>query len=279
MCGADQFGRRVFDVRCGSSPRVRGRRSRKNSRTRIFGLIPACAGQTVFASAFFCGDGGSSPRVRGRQVEIVMPYGVTGLIPACAGQTRRVAAANSSNGAHPRVCGADLRASAVAYMPSGLIPACAGQTSTRNRWTLTPGAHPRVCGADTTTRHPPWTSLGSSPRVRGRRRFIDTAPPVTGLIPACAGQTGNRTRSSRTRRAHPRVCGSDWRCRRYLPGAPGSSPRVRGRPVQLALRCFRPGLIPACAGQTTETVRPCPRRRAHPRVCGADSAFNASNRF
>ena len=50
----------------------------------------------------------------------------------------------------------------------------------------------------------------------------------------------------------------------------GSSPRVRGRPIDGGVYFNAPGLIPACAGQTRWS--PVRRRgpRAHPRVCGAD---------
>ena len=51
---------------------------------------------------------------------------------------------------------------------------------------------------------------------------------------------------------------------------PGSSPRVRGRPVNCLKVSMSPGLIPASAGQTAPSLPRSRSPRAHPRECGAD---------
>ena len=69
--------------------------------------------------------------------------------------------------------------------------------------------------------------------------------------------------------AHPRVCGADPS---FSPASihwEGSSPRVRGRRRQHHRRGGRPGLIPACAGQTVRWPLGSSSTTAHPRVCGA----------
>ena len=116
--------------------------------------------------------------------------------------------------------------------------------------------------------------LGSSPRVRGRFGAGVCECAGGGLIPACAGQTQRRRGHAAAFGAHPRVCGADI-LSFTVPHAPlGLSPRVRGRPRDGQLEWCRPGLIPACAGQTLHHLAPSDRSGAHPRVCGADRLNN-----
>ena len=51
----------------------------------------------------------------------------------------------------------------------------------------------------------------------------------------------------------------------------GSSPRVRGKPLHRWGEVSGDGLIPACAGKTSDVNREISRDRAHPRVCGENS--------
>ena len=77
--------------------------------------------------------------------------------------------------------------------------------------------------------------------------------------------------------AHPRGCGADGSsggCGHY---PQGSSPRVRGRRNVARQRNHATGLIPAGAGQTSESVQTGRGRRAHPRGCGADGIRKAWN--
>ena len=280
----------VDHVDLGSSPRVRGRLRPSARAHGRRGLIPACAGQTKppNRSAFagrahprVCGADlpwprnsdvwtGSSPRVRGRRGFPGVHDGGGGLIPACAGQTVRCRSLVCSSRAHPRVCGADHGLLKRRKIAGGLIPACAGQTAYRRPRRCAAGAHPRVCGADGAQFVLGAAPQGSSPRVRGRRAEVAGQVCTLGLIPACAGQTDWSVKFSPSARAHPRVCGADTRTDTTVAGTLGSSPRVRGRRQKSGLVRTGPGLIPACAGQTTIATRPAPSTRAHPRVCGAD---------
>ena len=56
--------------------------------------------------------------------------------------------------------------------------------------------------------------------------------------------------------------------------AQGSSPRVRGTPARYRRRSSRPGIIPACAGNTSPGVGSPLHDRDHPRVCGEHLRFN-----
>ncbi|EEP20775.1 hypothetical protein BIFANG_03345 [Bifidobacterium angulatum DSM 20098 = JCM 7096] len=112
------------------------------------------------------------------------------------------------------------------------------------------------------------TKRGSSPRVRGTRygRDLVSAPP--GIIPACAGNTYIVSLATRLRRDHPRVCG-EHQVRDTLYGTTqGSSPRVRGTRDGGRHDGARPGIIPACAGNTWQGYAIRPICRDHPRVCG-----------
>ena len=208
-CGADATGTSRRDARDGSSPRVRGRLLAVCLFGRSLGLIPASAGQTcmtvsrwggIWAHPRECGaDGirtyvdsenaGSSPRVRGRLTKKHVNFTCTGLIPASAGQTSLCALLDDRAGAHPRECGADhtrvheavnRRGSSPRVrgrraggergcVDVGLIPASAGQTPLSRSCPRSARAHPRECGADNRETSAPRLTLGSSPRVRGRR--------------------------------------------------------------------------------------------------------------
>ena len=57
----------------------------------------------------------------------------------------------------------------------------------------------------------------------------------------------------------------------------GSSPRVRGKPIELAGTVYPARLIPACAGKTRQQMLPYMWIRAHPRVCGENSSWEAES--
>ena len=90
--------------------------------------------------------------------------------------------------------------------------------------------------------------MGSSPRVRGKRRPRPRVPGNHGLIPARAGKTTPSPTSSPPDPAHPRACGEN----------------LHG-PV---VRAGRGGLIPARAGKTRPASRWASPSTAHPRACG-----------
>ena len=130
---------------------------------------------------------------------------------------------------------------------------------------------------------------GSSPRVRGTRRWGTACHVVLRFIPACAGNSartnagvqivhGSSPRVRGTRRQHPRP----HRRERFIPACAGnsrwvnlvnaagngSSPRVRGtrqHPTRLRRRMR---FIPACAGNSKRCRRRAGAHPVHPRVCG-----------
>ena len=89
-----------------------------------------------------------------------------------------------------------------------------------------------------------------------------------GSIPACAGEPVTTYQSTSRSWVYPRVCGGaqtfttngfiDW----------GLSPRVRGSLHQKHGEGFRPGSIPACAGEPCFVCWTFHGLRVYPRVCG-----------
>ena len=151
------------------------------------------------------------------------------LIPACAGKTVQELVCDALEWAHPRVCGENqqslqaddlkpgssprvrgkLAADRYGRYPVRLIPACAGKTPRRVGIHAAHRAHPRVCGENWKNGSIPGLPSGSSPRVRGKPRGLQTAASQTGLIPACAGKTVHSKNSLAQDGAHPRVCGEN----------------------------------------------------------------------
>ena len=254
------------------------------------GLIPACAGKTLFNQADIdrpeahprvCGENGkqlaadfathgSSPRVRGKHRYQKQHLPLHGLIPACAGKTGVPVRWTGPIGAHPRVCGENsyakpgkasqqgssprvrgkLWAQARGAFPVRLIPACAGKTCTLCQVGARGWAHPRVCGENSCQKCVTIAANGSSPRVRGKRALVAAGTFVSGLIPACAGKTDGTSFQTFTVTAHPRVCGENLVEVCSNTVPLGSSPRVRGKLIRTIVCSCHFGLIPACAGKT-----------------------------
>ena len=190
--------------------------------------IPACAGETGFASAAprpptvhprVCGGNGSestestwgmgpSPRVRGKRILKEAERLAGGSIPACAGETLRHAVAPPSGLVHPRVCGGKPSTKARSPAPSGSIPACAGETRSRSRWCSGSTVHPRVCGGNRACRWQTCSDTGPSPRVRGKPLPARQRARERWSIPACAGgNSGQVTLRTVDRGPSPRVRG------------------------------------------------------------------------
>ena len=147
VCGENHPGALLVGGRPGSSPRVRGKRSRTFQTTDAPGLIPACAGKTGWHTGrLFCGW--AHPRVCGENTA------QGSHIDFLAGSSPRV---RGKPGCDPR-----------AGQGEGLIPACAGKTGIYGRGSGGSAAHPRVCGENWGAGFWTFSWPGSSPRVRGK---------------------------------------------------------------------------------------------------------------
>ena len=131
-----------------------------------------------------------------------------------------------------------------------IIPAHAGQTSTLGMTVVRPSDHPRACGANFATLVGSQLQNGSSPRMRGKRRFSRSTRRDGRIIPAHAGQTGRRHSIPPAASDHPRACGANFVGLLGGGCGVGSSPRMRGK-RRRGCGCRRPPrIIPAHAGQT-----------------------------
>ena len=213
----------------GSSPRMRGTRESGMADYIAERIIPAYAGNTWWRTACpcciwdhprVCGEHtcsalavpvarGSSPRMRGTRVIHRIVHKQCRIIPAYAGNTRYPPYCPQAVPDHPRVCGEHPRApimkfhgagssprmrgtpkTAVFYDGSaGIIPAYAGNTSGYPSARPYARDHPRVCGEHLISCTFPRNASGSSPRMRGTRRFRKASTPNNGIIPAYAGNT------------------------------------------------------------------------------------------
>ena len=172
----------------GSSPRGRGKRSRRIHLGRQHRLIPARAGKTSIwscviqtirahpraggenADTFQCGrpPWGSSPRGRGKRAVIDRALGLVRLIPARA-----------------------------------------GKTTVRGRRRRSLPAHPRAGGENMSARVAACCASGSSPRGRGKLGGVSGVETARRLIPARAGKTRWRFRCRNRAPAHPRAGGEN----------------------------------------------------------------------
>ena len=194
---------------------------------------------------------GSSPRVRSRPHAMIIVNSGVGIISACAEQTEELAVIVPIPEDHLRVCGADARETMRVVNETGssprvrsrrrgthgdsahpgIISACAEQTTNRWQGVYQPWDHLRVCGADTDNGDGTWDIQGSSPRVRSRRSCRYWCWFRRGIISACAEQTPSLCMIPTTTWDHLRVCGADDTLTLELRALPGSSPRVRSRPI------------------------------------------------
>ena len=298
----------ALSLKSGSSPHVRGALNHPCGGIAMLGIIPACAGSTRFHldsqrggrdHPRMCGEHiglvkdnisetGSSPHVRGALIPRLILITRGGIIPACAGSTvltaldpmawrdhsrmcgeHRCFPSNipCSVGSSPHVRGARRHHGRYAGAP-GIIPACAGSTDCRRGRVDAAGDHPRMCGEHRLLRAHLIFLSGSSPHVRGARFEHVPHRRELGIIPACAGSTGWCCRPSAATWDHPRMCG-EHSMSMFAPSEnKGSSPHVRGALDLCVLGLKLLGIIPACAGSTTNTKTPLSCVRDHPRMCG-----------
>ena len=284
--------------RAGSSPRMRGAPSTQDHTGRSAGIIPAYAGSTMLMRGVsppledhprVCGehescqasistDEGSSPRMRGAQSHGGRRFLSGRIIPAYAGSTHLTSISGRMARDHPRVCGEHQNLPQVCgsrygssprmrgarkpgraiTLPTRIIPAYAGSTCPSRVPKVTTGDHPRVCGEhwgkdiDLAIRN------GSSPRMRGARRYSRDSSRWARIIPAYAGSTTRKTLFSIGLWDHPRVCGEHFMTKDNALIVQGSSPRMRGAPCGITDNGTRQGIIPAYAGST---ISPCYPRR------------------
>ena len=211
---------------------------------------------------------GSSPHARGARASSSYSTGKKGIIPACAGSTRGWIPPRGRGRDHPRMRGEHpclaafeprppgssphargaLRKGVKQMQINGIIPACAGSTN----------GLPRRRG-----------DHGDHPRMRGEHHGTDGLHGrVSGIIPACAGSTALLSLVIAAGQDHPRMRGEHLSEPKTPGSVVGSSPHARGaHPLRHGL-LLAPGIIPACAGSTTNVIAAGHCTKDHPRMRG-----------
>ena len=128
--------------------------------------------------------------------------------------------------------------------------------------------HPRRCGEHRLYPDQLCQHAGSSPQVRGTPPAWRFPLCLPRFIPAGAGNTYSLFATSSALPVHPRRCGEHFANSSVMTDSSGSSPQVRGTPLQNARAYWRYRFIPAGAGNTTYQVSEWQRRKVHPRRCG-----------
>ena len=154
---------------------------------------------------------------------------------------------------------------------SGCIPAPAGETPCSPTGGQSAEVHPRACGGNRPLSAGSSALSGASPRLRGKRIPSFFATIRAWCIPAPAGETHRRSFESSRSTVHPRACGGNGRHRGIGAGAPGASPRLRGKPDRHCKTGRDRRCIPAPAGETLSPWPRSPWPSVHPRACGGNS--------
>ena len=120
-------------------------------------------------------------------------------------------------------------------------------------------------------------AAGSSPHARGRDLGRADRRQREGFIPACAGESSNRRRSTTRAKVHPRMRGGEDRSRASGEASGGSSPHVRGRAAAVLRASKGAGFIPACAGERGRPRRGGRSTWVHPRMRGGELGVSRSD--
>ena len=257
----------------GSSPRVRGTPSHPRVQRIVRRFIPACAGNSRWASGGAC-SATVHPRVCGELLRCFHAhFRCRRFIPACAGNSggkhRRVVrfagssprvrgtrqARRTQRQRHrftPACAGNSKTLGTLKTRPRRFIPACAGNSPVFRAWLeMAYGSSPRVRGTPRALSSPLAAMAGSSPRVRGTRcRGVQRGggkpvhPRVCGELVVQRVIGGNRFRFI------PACAGNSPLPRTRMGSTRGSSPRVRGTRSRPRCRWRTPRFIPACAGNS-----------------------------
>ena len=212
VCGGTGGGPFPLPRGLGLSPRVRGNPGTTKSAGAYLWRLPevyprVCGGTWDYHTRIHRAYG-LSPRVRGNRQNRKDSQAVKRSIPACAGEPEEDWKVIDAAAVYPRVCGGTAvgngqvpfrfglsprvrgnrrRSIATSSSPRS-IPACAGEPRCPGGWCRCGQVYPRVCGGtDLITRRMAQAN-GLSPRVRGNLQRLDKRHPVSGSIPACAGE-------------------------------------------------------------------------------------------
>ena len=142
------------------------------------------------------------------------------------------------------------------YRPDKRItPADAGKTCLFKGGGHETKDHPRGCGENIEALPQIIDSIGSPPRMRGKRSFQLPIIRSIRITPADAGKTYLFFPKLSEHEDHPRGCGENSENGNSASQFTGSPPRMRGKLFQLRPQKVYNGITPADAGKTVESRR------------------------
>ena len=162
-------------------------------------------------------NNGSSPLARGKARLLYALENAHGIIPACAGKSLNVKISCSAEKDHPRLRGEKpatkeyedrvkgssplARGKVFLYLlqqiARRIIPACAGKSQSILKKFSRIKDHPRLRGEKYLFFNFGYDFFGSSPLARGKGSQGPGFPHPSGIIPACAGKSGVRSKRGR----------------------------------------------------------------------------------
>jgi len=128
--------------------------------------------------------------------------------------------------------------------------------------------HPHVCGEHSNKIRNAVKIHGSSPRVWGTSFQILSVSTFPRFIPTCVGNMFQRVLKDRAWPVHPHVCGEHYTGIGNKLLNAGSSPRVWGTFVPVALVAAVSRFIPTCVGNMGRGDAWALSFAVHPHVCG-----------
>ncbi len=162
-----------------------------------------------------------------------------------------------NHGTPPRVWG-KRKPGWMRLLTARYTPTCVGKTRTRRPgWRLS-AVHPHVCGENRLTTAAVYFSVGTPPRVWGKRpaRPARSQAPNR-YTPTCVGKTYFGIDECRHTLVHPHVCGENG-------SAPFNWSQYAGTP-------------PRVWGKRWHNLRPADLHQVHPHVCGENTAWMRYN--
>ena len=151
---------------------------------------------------------------------------------------------------------------------AGITPACAGNSLSPCGGWQKKGDHPRLRGEQGRAAGGRHLIQGSPPLARGTVRKSGRLSRLSGITPACAGNSHKRTGLYKRRGDHPRLRGeqpTDWRCGGNGEGSP---PLARGTGLRSNGASSCDGITPACAGNRAKVTSFSAASADHPRLRG-----------
>ena len=211
-----------------------------------------------------------------------------GITPAHAGKTQNHSSIPMLHWDHPRACGENpflifaskvfigspprMRgklASALSTLETDRItPAHAGKTNMSLPIPAVFKDHPRACGENGLETSVKAATIGSPPRMRGKRTGNKRQGSHDRITPAHAGKTLTAPPQEHSAKDHPRACGENFIDVETDFHETGSPPRMRGKLKYYGTGCGQQRITPAHAGKTLVEKTALAAEKDHPRACG-----------